>query len=518
MHRRYEDSVVTEDDINEVKSDISTMRYEMLEVFEKNGMDISSADKKEKAHLAKRMKVWERRLMKDFHVAPVQGEEEEEEPVPEKGIARFRRIAQQVAYQTTSHKWHEAVRGVTDTQIGRCRNRESFRNQQNLQRAMEEAKRLVSRSPAASRSCTPVEFYDPTTNTLLELLKNISEEVGELSPQSTVRTSGSHDRSAQLTSQLHELFVNKSPSPLPPNVLQKIEAASAMHVKEVERKKRQSISSNLSQHSSDEADGKNRSKSPSVASIPSSKSPEPTQRKSIASITSRGSSGEEMSAGMQPPLIQITRTESSKSMERPKAVKSNGNPSEIARTNASSPVNMRPSSPTPTQTGPAKVVKRKAPSPSASSEAVTDIAISRPVPMKVDSRQGMIPPPPPSEKKDTTSSNSAETSFTMPPRRISLTPKPTSPVLPSPVHSRKQSIAPIPTQQSLQSLPAATLDVSTVAMGIESTTTDSSENLLQIKDSPQRASGMESPLATLRPPRKVAEVTTIKRQPKTGWL
>lgn len=512
MHRRFEDSAVTEDDINEVKSDISAMRYEMLEVFEKNGMDISSADKKEKAHLAKRMKVWERRLMKDFQVAPVQGEEEEE-PLVEKGIARFRRIAQQVAHQTTSHKWHEAVRGVTDTQIGRCRNRESFRNQQNLQRAMEEAKRLVSRSPAASRTCTPVEFYDPTTNTLLELLKNISEEVGELSPQSTVRTIGSHDRSAQLTSQLQELFVNKSPSPLPPNVLQKIEAATVMQVKELERKKRQSISSNLSQQSNDEADGKHRPKSPSAASIQSSKSPEPTPRKSITSIASRGSSGEEMSASMQPPLIQITRTESSKSIERPKIVKSNGNHSEIARANASSPVNMRPTSPTPTQTGPAKVVKRKAPSPSASSEAVTDIAISRPVPMKVDSRQGMIPPPPPIEKKDTTSSNSAETSFTMPPRRVSLTPKPPSPVLPSPVHMRKQSIAPIPTQQSMQCVPAPT-----VAMGIESPTTDSSENLLQIKGSPQRASGMESPLATLRPQRKVTEVTTIKRQPKTGWL
>lgn len=49
-HRKDDESAVTEDDINEVKCDISAMRYEMLEIFERNGMDISSADKKEKGY------------------------------------------------------------------------------------------------------------------------------------------------------------------------------------------------------------------------------------------------------------------------------------------------------------------------------------------------------------------------------------------------------------------------------------------------------------------------------------
>lgn len=51
MHRKFEESPVSEDDINEVKGEISTMRYEMLEVFERNGMDVSSADRKEKSEL-----------------------------------------------------------------------------------------------------------------------------------------------------------------------------------------------------------------------------------------------------------------------------------------------------------------------------------------------------------------------------------------------------------------------------------------------------------------------------------
>lgn len=151
MHRRMEEDAVTEDDINEVKGEISAMRYEMLEIFEKNGMDVSSADRKEKSEcnsklnifyslllklkisffhfsfslsfslfkcsmniiiavLAKRMKVWERRLMKDFQVAPISNEEPENEnldqiPENETSLSKFRRVARQVATQSSSYKW-----------------------------------------------------------------------------------------------------------------------------------------------------------------------------------------------------------------------------------------------------------------------------------------------------------------------------------------------------------------------------------------------------------------------------
>lgn len=46
MHKQADDSPVTDDDINEVKGEITAMRYELLEVLERNGMDVSSADKK----------------------------------------------------------------------------------------------------------------------------------------------------------------------------------------------------------------------------------------------------------------------------------------------------------------------------------------------------------------------------------------------------------------------------------------------------------------------------------------
>lgn len=477
MHRRYDDSQVTEDDINEVKSDISSLRYELLEIFERNGMDIAGSEKKEKAHLAKRMKVWERRLMKDFRVAPLTTEEPEDFS-EEKGIARFRRVAKQVVSQTTTRRWDEAVRGVTDTQIGRCRNRESFRNQQNLQRAMDEAKRLVSRSPVASRSCTPVEFYDPTTNTLLELLKNITEEAGEISSHSTIRTAGS-DKSAPIALQLHEIFANRAPSPLPPNVLE---------LKEHEGRQRQSVSSMLSQHSNEDAKEKRvRSRSPSIVPPPAtdivssaaqalavaaparapspapvqpaattmkSASPEPAPRPTISPTSNL------VSARIQsppPPLIQITQTDSCKLSERRKS-KDNELP---------------------------KVVKRRAPAPSQPAEP--DIAISRPVPLKVDTKQGMIPPPPLREKKDPTPSS---TSSSLQPQ-----PRPASPVA--------------------AASPSA---LGSQLLSLKSAPSDSSENLVETKEPSSEANKAASSPPALRPQRKVAEVATVRRQPKTGWL
>ena len=105
MHRKQELSQVTEDDVNEVKGDISTLRFELLDVFKNNGMDISSANKNAKGWqgwqftitknlhfpkrntfpvwcyvnhfiqfnlfpvaLSRKMRIWERRLLRNFHV------------------------------------------------------------------------------------------------------------------------------------------------------------------------------------------------------------------------------------------------------------------------------------------------------------------------------------------------------------------------------------------------------------------------------------------------------------------
>lgn len=65
------------------------------------------------------------------------------------------------------------------SQIGRCNNREAYRNQQYLQRAMEEAKRLVLKSPLSdsSRCASPFEMPDTTGSTLKEIMKEMKQDV-----------------------------------------------------------------------------------------------------------------------------------------------------------------------------------------------------------------------------------------------------------------------------------------------------------------------------------------------------
>uniref|UniRef100_A0A6P7FQ08 Transient-receptor-potential-like protein isoform X1 n=2 Tax=Diabrotica virgifera virgifera TaxID=50390 RepID=A0A6P7FQ08_DIAVI len=199
MHRKCDEAMVTEDDVNELKSDISSFRYEILEVLGKNGMDISSAERKEKAILGKKMKVWERRLMKDFKVAPISQEEDEDlelfapPPENENSLARFRRIAKLAVLDTNTVKWRQVVKSAQiASQIGRCHRKDSLKKQQNLQRAIEEARRISSKSPEnLSRATTPVTPITLPDLSGSEMVGLITGEKGKkiyaLSPHITVK-------------------------------------------------------------------------------------------------------------------------------------------------------------------------------------------------------------------------------------------------------------------------------------------------------------------------------------------
>lgn len=111
-----------------------------------------------------------------------------------------------------------------------------------------------------------------------------------------------------------------------------------------------------------------------------------------------------------------------------------------------------------------KFVKRRAPSPTNDRVPSPDITIARPIPMKLDQKEGMIPPPPANKS-----------------------------------HSRATS--PVTINHSLDSM------------------TNSSEHLVRGSPKPLFDANKAAPSPPfLRASRKVAEVTTIKRQPKTGWL
>ncbi|XP_062564885.1 transient-receptor-potential-like protein [Armigeres subalbatus] len=558
MHRKMEENAVTEDDINEVKGEISSMRYELLEIFEKNGMDVSTADRKEKAVLAKRMKIWERRLMKDFHVAPVDIQEnvlnEEDEEEDANPLARFRRVAKKVATQTTSAKWGQVMSGVgieTNSQIGRCKNRDSFRQQQQLQKAMNEARRLVERSPMPhSRSASPMidGYEDETSNTLLQLINQLAEETGgEVSPGNTLHASAKHSRSTtplnMLTAQL-QTMLSKSPSPM-----------TMKSLKTGEDKTHGSLNNNRSPGL------RIQSKTP-LASISGSKSssPEPSapvEIKSTLGVKSPPSikSPPPTKSPIQPvqsppPTIHVTRTEAQlvkKSDSKDSLVDSTPTveikPPTPQLSKQASPELTKPD-PTPLKTtksteektnedvvhandpaplvagvnSPPKVIKRKAPTPSAPEAG--DIAVSRPIAAKPQSGQGMLPPPPSKEDPPPPVPNiSIPTLSTTPatplppPKNLGATPKQPSPV-PASIPAKQQSPPPVPVKS-----PPPTLKVELMSEQLTDVTSSTEQLIANSSGDPSvdAARAAASP-PCLRPINKIADVKTIKRQPKSGWL
>ncbi|RZF43157.1 hypothetical protein LSTR_LSTR013775, partial [Laodelphax striatellus] len=62
---------ITEDDVMEVRQDISTLRYELIDIFRTNGMKCPEGSKADLC--GKKGRVMERRLMNDFHIGIVEG-------------------------------------------------------------------------------------------------------------------------------------------------------------------------------------------------------------------------------------------------------------------------------------------------------------------------------------------------------------------------------------------------------------------------------------------------------------
>jgi transient receptor potential cation channel subfamily C member 4 len=68
--RKAESQGVTEDDVNEIKQDISAFRCELVEILKNSGMNTSSASGQGSGPGGKKNRQKERRLMKGFNIAP----------------------------------------------------------------------------------------------------------------------------------------------------------------------------------------------------------------------------------------------------------------------------------------------------------------------------------------------------------------------------------------------------------------------------------------------------------------
>lgn len=492
------------------------------------------------------MKIWERRLMKDFQVAPVEiNENESEQPVEENPLDRFRRIGKQVAAQSTSAKWTEVIRGAheANSQIGRCRNRESFRNQQNLLKAMEQAKKLIDRSPLPQSPAHSDTYsvVNQTNETLLQLLKNISEEINEISPNQTLKVTTPHNRSVtplhSLNAQLQSLISSKNPSPYQTKEKPKTRSSSPRPPVLNLRKPTpstdgimspppkplpESPKTPISPKSYPETPKSPKSpKSPSKfeltksplskppTSILKNRSPTPDSCKSlddgriVDNVKVKDESVQKQSK--QPPMMSTPSIEISCENDTP-------SPSSI-ETKPQSPtlIDLRdqdkseivPLAQVPAS--PVKVIKRKAPVPTPD-VAQQDISISRPVSAKVASNQGMLPPPP--SKADEIKQ----------PLQIPILS--TTPATPLPVQKQLAStLSETPLPPAVEKSEASEIPTPSVITSDFTQSFSSTEALVSSKDPSLDANmAASSPPSCLRPVRKIEDVKTIKRQMKTGWL
>lgn len=384
---------------------------------------------------------------------------------------------------------------------------------------MEEARRLVMRSPLpASPSFSPsMDIMDPTTNTLIELLRNITEEVGE---DERLSVSVNDNRGAsplhQLGAQL-QAMLSKNPSPYQTTNLGKAGSSSA------KKSPRFGNSPNATLLTSLSNEKKKPTLSPNLSPPPKTEDPAPEL---VQGITVKSPSVDNLSQkGMKspdnkprspkvispepikspPPPIHITEPMTVTMQENTDHLVDIDMEAEQAQEN--------PEALSSNTKSPPKVVKRKAPVP-------TD-AIQRPVAHKPAANQGMIPPPP--SKTDEPS---------VPCLNIPILS--TTPATPLPKKKEEPSITsdvapPLPTtpppeiEEPITTQPKPLPKSSpepvepTICVGIDATNS-STEQLISSPNHAIDANKAASSPICLRPYRKIEDVKTVKRQPKSGWL
>ncbi|XP_076686559.1 transient receptor potential isoform X2 [Andrena cerasifolii] len=114
--RKRDEFGITEDDVMEIRQDISTLRYELIDILRQNGMRTPNVDKQDAALSGKKGRVMERRLQKDFQIGIVEGIvnaviQNEKEP---KDV--FSQIAKAIGRKSSGSKkkdWNAMVRKNT---------------------------------------------------------------------------------------------------------------------------------------------------------------------------------------------------------------------------------------------------------------------------------------------------------------------------------------------------------------------------------------------------------------------
>jgi len=114
-YRKQEQAGITEDDVNEIRQDISSFRYELIDVLRTNGMKTPNLQPGGALVSGRKGKVMERRLMKDFQIGVIENAVKEAIVNTEGGEPKdvFSRIAKAIGGKKEKKDWNAMVRKVS---------------------------------------------------------------------------------------------------------------------------------------------------------------------------------------------------------------------------------------------------------------------------------------------------------------------------------------------------------------------------------------------------------------------
>ncbi|KAL0116996.1 hypothetical protein PUN28_010099 [Cardiocondyla obscurior] len=261
--RKRDEFGITEDDVREVRQDISSFRYDLIDILRKNGMCTPSLAKEEANIPGKKGRVMERRLQKDFQIGIVEGIVQaviQSEKEPKDVFSQIAKAIGRKGSSSTKKDWNAMVRqstiakdpiGSTNEAVQRQTRRSLRRHlqhQPDSDLASMDPKRILAYNPNLS-DVTPVtriayaKFMlskkkleeEPDTNEAAKEAKDepqrsskvmIAETSTSVRPRPTVdsfkksllksTSSGSVDKPATLDVKTTEV---RSPSPIPEDLI-----------------------------------------------------------------------------------------------------------------------------------------------------------------------------------------------------------------------------------------------------------------------------------------------------------
>ncbi|XP_053682649.1 transient receptor potential protein [Sabethes cyaneus] len=210
--RKRDDFGITEDDVMEIRQDISTLRYELIDIFAQNGMRTPNIKPTDGGAIAgKKGRVMERRILKDFQIGFVEGilNETYRNAKDKPAADVFSTIAKAIGGRSSAKKkpedWNALVRKNTvvgdpignSTELTMRRSRQSLRKQivEESQGLDMNTENLVAYNPKLSE-VTPVTRVAYVKFMNKKLKKDVSEsppdEIGienEREPKESVKKS-----------------------------------------------------------------------------------------------------------------------------------------------------------------------------------------------------------------------------------------------------------------------------------------------------------------------------------------